>query len=277
MGYRVKTGNSGGGGGGVPTVQMGPDFGEGGNVDQTYNTECALSLGDVNLETSLGVQSFIAVESINLETSLASSVSLSLGDVTLETSLASAVAFEDPIFFIDSYICSKDLWADTVALCPTDTNHNLTDIQVSGTAGSTKDGYISFDLSGFPANANVLSAEIKINVKTAPLTSQTIKIVQITNGSESWSETTMKCSDRPAAAGTALTSFASGTTSGVDISITANAAIISRIDNRMSNDSCTFLLQNAAANLLQTVFESRNEGTNNPLGARLVLTFSTPK
>lgn len=264
------------GSGEPPVVQIGPDFG-GPVPGRTYEVLANVALDRINLETNYNVLSALTLDQINMETNLGAVGVVSLDQVNLTTDYTARAAVENPIWNISSFLASKDCYADTVALCPTDTNRNSNDIQVSGTVAGTSDGYISFDLSFIPANATITNATITLRTKTTALTSQTINVFSIANGDETWSETTIKCSNRPSASGGSIASFSSGTTNGVDVSIVDSSGIITRLQQRINTNSCTFLLQNAAANLLTTVFESKDEGTNNAFGPRLSVTFTTPK
>lgn len=182
---------------------------------------------------------------------------------------------------VGSHLSVKDSWTETVALCPADTNHDGTDLEVASTVALTTDSYIAWDLSQFSGAIGTSIAGsifLRCNLDPTPLNFN-INIFGISNGSENWNETTIKCSTRPAASGTVLASFSVPTNgSGTDIiipfdDVTAQA-LKNRIRDRMGSGICTVLLQGiTAARATRFLDVGVSGGAKDSLGTRLQLTY----
>jgi hypothetical protein len=244
-------------------------------LSHTKSVGCNIDLDNLALshEKSIGVNADITDVAISNTKSVG--VNADITDIALSHTKSVGVDISSLTWQTSDILSPKDVWTPTVALCPDDANKNGTDLEVSGTAAATKDAYIAWDLAGFPSNATVTAATLKLKVKTPPAASQTINTFSLADGDEGWSETGMICSNREPANGANKQAFSSGTTA-VELNISLVAAWLTRIEDRMGVGFMTILLQNAAANVLSTIFESADEGTDNALGPRLSITFTTP-
>lgn len=173
---------------------------------------------------------------------------------------------------LNGFLASKDSWVDTVAGCVANDNHNATDLEL---AAATKDIYFAFDLSGFPAASTVTAATLRWNVKQIATTAATVSLFKITDANEGWSESTIRCDNRPPADGAAVQTWAVGMNNLGERSLALNAGWLTRLDDRMGTSSCTFLIQ-AGAQVGTAIIESKDEGTANDSGPRLTLTFTSP-
>lgn len=193
-------------------------------------------------------------------------VALSVGTVSLSAVLTDALA-------------GKDTWADNVVLCPINTAHPATDLQLEGVV--RKDIWMAWDLTSRPAGATVSAATLKLNVKTAALTGDNSTLAHIPNADETWNEATLRCDSGAAPGGPiTLTDFQGPLantfwTSVGEKSIALNSTARTRIASRMSVGFYSIVLR---ASVLHTncVLESADEGTDNILGPRLSLTYTAP-
>lgn len=278
---------------GPAEVAWGPDFGEGsGNNTFTVSTQILSDNVALTANKSIGINSTvdnlavvndksIGINTIvdNLAISNNKSINCTLLNdlLSLENTKSVGINIENTEFVTSDILVPHDSWVPTVVLCPDNANKNGTDLEVSGTVAATKDIYMKWDLSGLPASSTVTAAQLKLHVKTAPVLSQTINMFKIPNTDEGvWTEGAITCSNRPLADGGSLQDFESGTTNDTAITINLNSSWLTRIDDRMGVGFCTILLQNTALDLLTTIFESADEGTNNANGPRLNISFNTP-
>ena len=134
---------------------------------------------------------------------------------------------------------------------------------------------IAFNLTSFPNNATVTTAELILKPITTGLVAITYTISTIAAGDEGWTEAGVTCDNIPARAAPNLEYSQPSNTNEITINLTASFA--SYIAGRMgSANTCTFYLWEG--NLIGTivVYESKDEGTNNAQGPRLRLIFTVP-
>lgn len=256
------------GAGGSASVAWGPSFG-GVDGDQ-FSAGVALAMDAIALENDKSIGVAVVMDAIALENTTSIGINATMPELAMEHTKTVGVDVSQVEIATSGILAPKDVYCDTVALCPVDTNRDASNLLVSGTAAATADAYMAWDLSVFPPTATITAATLTLNVTVAPLASQTINVFKIANADETWDEVVMKCSDRKAADGAAMQSFAGGTVTG-DISVTLNATVIARLQARLGVGYCTLLLQNAAANLLSTTFQ---RGDGNASGPRLALTMN---
>jgi len=256
-------------------VEWGPQFG--GTDGDEFNVGVSAVVNALALDHQKTVASQLVMDRLALDHIKIVGCQLVMNTLALDHTKSVGVDVTELQYATSAILAGKDSWCETVALCPVDVTHDATDLEVSGTVAATRDAYMAWDLSGFPASSTVTAATFRLHLKTAALVSQDINIFKITNANEgAWTEAGLKCSNRPAADGAAMQSFATGTTSDVEIVIALNATVLTRIDDRMGAGFVTFLLQNQVASVLTSVFESADEGTDNAEGPRLEITFTVP-
>lgn len=257
-------------GGTPPTIQVGPDFGN----PPEPEIGVSVALSEVEAATEQGVSVSPALSDVDV-TMPAQDVTVQPAFPSVEVTMPAQSVGADVSKLraeTSDILADKDSWVDTVALCAVDLNHNGTDLEVSGTAGATKDAYIGFDMSRFPSDATIESATLTLHVKTAPLdTDQRINIFKIADADEGWGEAAIKCSNRPPANGGSMQNFMSGLVNDVEKTLILNATVIARLQERMGLGNCTLLLQNQAVDLLTTIFQSTDEGVDDAEGPRLLL------
>lgn len=116
------------------------------------------------------------------------SIALAVGAVTL-----SAVT--------SGLLPSKDVYFDNVAGCVTDVNRNGGELQVEGVVATKKDVVVGWDVSSFPAGANVTGGNIKLTVQTVPVgavnPNDVLSDITAAAPGEGWAEATTKCSAHP--------------------------------------------------------------------------------
>lgn len=177
--------------------------------------------------------------------------------------LATSVTVED-------YVAAKDTWATTVAGCVDNANKDGTDLEVSSQTSDTKDIYIAFDLSKFPASAVITEARLGVYTKSVSATG-TMNFFKIADANEGWSETALACSTRPPADGAALMPATWSTAKvGVFDYILLTAAVIARLQARMGVGVVTLLIQMSTLNR-NFVFEDGSDPVNGP---KLKLVFT---
>jgi hypothetical protein len=244
---------SGGGGGDPPVVEIGPEYGE-------PIHSILFTVDPILLETELvAIDLTLSVAPLLAETFIVP-VTLTLSaDPLLQEIEYAAISLTLSVAFASGIVTAptKDVWTPTVAACPDNANKDGSPLRVSGTAGATSDGYIGFDMAAL-GSQTINSAKLILWVTTAPATSQTINTFKLTNANETWSETTMTCSNRVPADGASVQNFTSGTAAGVWRVITLNSSWISRLQDRLGVGVASFLLQNASGNVLTTEFETKD-------------------
>lgn len=171
------------------------------------------------------------------------------------------------------YLAGKDTWNDTIALCPVDTNHNASDLQLEGIAATRKDVYVSFDLSALPTGVTFSSASLTLYCKTAPTVNEDVTLNHIANADEAYDEATLRCSTAPT-----LTPFQTWTApfaSTGDKTIALNSTALTRLAARMGVGYYTIVLTGAAT-LTNTVLQSKDSGgtPGNSSGPRLSSAYS---
>jgi len=286
----TTTVSGGGGGGGTGIVVWGPDFGESSD-DNTFNVDVGdptFPQLDLNgtVATITSTPAFTQLDLVGTAVTVTSTLTLPQVDLngTVAT-VSSTVPFLD--YLTSQMLASKDSWAETTKVagtCVVDVNHNATDLVVSNVAiDNNSQALCGFDLSGFPsglAGSAIEAATLTLRVKTAPtVTAATHRAQAITTATETWSETTVKCSNWPTAdGGNGQVDLSVGTgTAGTDVSwnLLSGTSFAGRIAARMGVGTFTVLLSDQTVGGKSAVYESKDEGTNNSLGPRLTLQFRT--
>lgn len=244
-------------------------------LNATATCQATAAADTISLDhDTLTAQGAATVDALSLDIDPTAPTSPTVDALSLDTTITAPTTVPAPTLTTSATLAAKDSWTDTVAGCVGEVTHDATDLQVDSTVATSKDTYFSFDLSGFSGSTTVTAATLTINVKTAPVLSSSLSSFSIADAGETWAEATIKCSNRPAASGGNKQTLAIGNTTG-EKSFALSAAWLSRLDARMGQTSVTFLLQMATAASSAT-FESKDEGTNNALGPRLAITFTTP-
>lgn len=177
---------------------------------------------------------------------------------------------------IQHILAGKDTWVTTVALCGDDTNKNGTDLEISSVAATSRDTYFAFDLTNFSTGFTISSAQLVVNRKTVPVINWAFNIFKILNANEGWGETTMICSNRPAADGAVMQTVSGlGATTTGDVTTNLNATAIARLQARLGVGVCTFLIQMSTA-VSAATFQSKDSGgtPGNADGPRLRLVLT---
>ena len=176
-------------------------------------------------------------------------------------------------FTTSQILATKDSWVDvTVGCVGGGTNRNGTDLQSEGIVATRKDPIFGWDVTGFPSNATVLSATVRLQQINAPVTSGTSTLNTIAAANEGWSESTVVCNNIPAVVASAGTF--SNAASGAK-TITLNATGRSALQTAMGSTSFS-LRQTVGGLVTNHSYESADQGTNDSLGPRLSIVFTVP-
>jgi hyaluronate lyase len=116
---------------------------------------------------------------------------------------------------------TDDVYSDEFAPT-TNTGAGTTTISISPRSGRRRYGWIRFDLTtcGLPANAQVDSATLTVNVTTA-LAGRTITLNQATSA---WTESALTWNTNPTVAGAASGTFAANATGAKTVDVSTNVA-----------------------------------------------------
>jgi hypothetical protein len=198
-------------------------------------------------------------------------------DVSADMTLYADTAFEHSVTRVQitpsQMLAGKDSWVDVTAGCVGGgTNHDGSDLQCEGLPTSRKDPIFGWDLSGFPSNATVLSADVTLNQISAPGVTGTNTLNTISSANETWTEGGVVCNNIPAAASSAGTFSNSGTG---EKTISLNSTGLSAIETAMGSTSFSLRMTTTAL-VTNHSFESADEGTNDTLGPRLDVVFTVP-
>lgn len=112
---------------------------------------------------------------------------------------------------------SADAYVDGSVLTSGTNFGSATDLLVQSSALGNRRSLVRFDLSScsIPATARVTSASLDLSMSQAPGTSRTYEARGVT---ASWGESTVTWSNQPSVAGSATSTTATGTSSGVTLS-----------------------------------------------------------
>lgn len=173
---------------------------------------------------------------------------------------------------ISARLVAKDSYTYTGVGCALNSNHNGENLRMS--VIDFYDSYIAWDLSQYPPNATITAATFRFYTTIAPPAASYINILAIADANEGWDETTITCSNRPPANGSTMQQILGGTTTG-ERGLALNSTVIARLQARIGQTSCTFLLQSVAGNYY---FQSKDSGGSpgNAYGPRLEITFMMP-
>lgn len=175
-------------------------------------------------------------------------------------------------------LASKDSWVPTAKVagnCVDTANKDTQDLKVSNVAADNDARAIfAFSLGGFPTNATVLEAKLYLKPTATSAASQTMRISEIATGDEGWSESTVACANIPADSG-ATQNFTQGTAAD-EVEVTLSSSFHSKIQARMGVGTFTLKLNEATGVPTGRTYESKDQGTNNASGPRLVVTFTVP-
>jgi hypothetical protein len=245
-----------------------------GYTDQQPEVETELALVEIDAATEINAETELATNVAPLVTASAEG-ELTMPQLDLVNSTSGQAEIDTVQLDASAFLASKDSWVDDLAVCAgSDNNHNAIDLEIDDTAATRKITYVSFDLSSFPATATVVSADVILNVvdrNVAPADPTDITIDAVPASGEGWDEATIKCSDDPGSDGTAQTADIDDTTGDKTIALTG--ARLTKIQNRLGQSSCSFVVRMATA--LQTASLQSKDGpgtTSNGPRLRLTLT-----
>lgn len=178
------------------------------------------------------------------------------------------------------FMCSKDSWCDTnlngIGGAADTANHNTSSLRVARETGISTvaiGARIGFDLSNFPSNATITSAQLILHRIGGSEPLATAQVSGISSAEEGWDEATLVCTNAPSPA-TVYSTFAA-TTADLDTAINITAAS-TYIQNRMgTTKTCTFVV--TAVTTGSTYFCASKDGpTSTAQGPRLRLRYTIP-
>lgn len=179
-------------------------------------------------------------------------------------------------FLTSEIIAGKDLVVNNPAACVgAGGNRDGQDLEIDGSTTTPRISFMAWDLSIFPSNATVTAATLYVECKTAGTSGTNYTLHEITDGNETWNETTVVCSDAPGSNGSMQTWSSAFDSTGAK-SLALNSTALSRIEERMGAGYFTIRMQGGALQLTTAVLESKDEGTNDAKGPRIHIEFTVP-
>jgi hypothetical protein len=164
---------------------------------------------------------------------------------------------------------TKDSWVkydDSASPCLLDdANHDGTDLEVrkgqSLGVNTFWDSYIGWNVSSIPAGSTLLRAYLNLSLVLQPNGNVTVNLASIPSADEGWSETTLKCSNRPTfQAETTFNVLATDTTKRIRLP----AAMESTLAGRFGGSTTYSLALGMRNELDRIVFDDQESGANAP-------------
>ncbi|HEX8913947.1 MAG TPA: DNRLRE domain-containing protein, partial [Humisphaera sp.] len=134
------------------------------------------------------------------------------------------------------------------------------EVRRSSTAGSTREGYVRFDLTGVAAADLITSVKVRLYGKLSAAGSVPVGLFPVADAA--WAESGLKWSNKPAAGATPLATRTVGSTAGAWFEFDVTAYV--REQKRAGAGGVSFALKATAAAGVQVLFNTDESSANRP-------------